>query len=159
MGENEIINYLLRLSDAKLVLMKDLLKLTKEQGNILETEKDEILDKLIQQKQTIIDKIDLLDREFVEKYSLLKKELGIESLQELKGQRMLDLQELKKKVHEIVEVVETIRPLDQENTEKIKKNIAKAKHNLKTIKTGRKAVTGYNNPFMETSSIFIDKKK
>lgn len=159
MKTEEIISYLSRLSDAKLVLMNNLLNITNEQCNILETEETEVLDQLIQQKQMIIDKIDLLDKEFVEKYGLLKKELGVEDLEEVAGDTISGFRELKEKIHKIVDVVEQIRPLDQQNTEKIKKSIAKVKSNLKNIKTGQKVVTGYNNQFKENHSVFFDKKK
>lgn len=159
MKTEEIISYLLRLSDAKFVLMNNLLKITEEQCNVLETEEVEILDQLIQQKQTTIDKIDLLDKEFAEKYGLLKKELGVEDLQAIGGETIPGFKELKEKVHKIVDIVEKIRPLDQENTEKIKKNIAKVQNNLKNIKNGKKVVKGYNNQFKEIHSVFIDKKK
>ncbi|SNS48285.1 FlgN protein [Anaerovirgula multivorans] len=155
----EIINYLQRLSDAKFVLMENLLKITGEQHRALEKEDWEVMDNLIQQKQKIMDKIDLLDKEFIEKYDILKKDLGIKELQEIDPEKLPGVEELKKKINRILEVVKKIQELDQENTQKIKKNITKAKENLKTIKTGRKAFEGYNSSYRETYSIFFDKKK
>ncbi|SES85984.1 FlgN protein [Natronincola peptidivorans] len=159
MKTEEVTNYLLRLTEAKLVLMKDLLKVTTEQSRILQTDEVEMLDSLIQQKQVIIEKINVLDKEFAEKYEMLKKELGVANLQELEGEAAESFKDLKEKIEKVIEVIEEIHLLDHANTEKIKENIAAAKKNIKTIKTGKKAVSGYNSTYNEGHSIFMDKKK
>lgn len=159
MRSQEFIDYLLRLSDAKLVLMKDLLRITEEQQEVIDNEKVEMLDQLIQQKQSIMEKIDLLDKEFLDKYGLLKSQLGVEDLQEIDGQKLPEFKELKEKISEVVSFVEKIQQLDRENTQSLKRNMEKVKQNLKTIRTGKKAITGYNSVYKESHSIFMDKKK
>ncbi len=159
MKTEQLINYLLRLSDAKLLLMKDLLETTKKQGQILDLEEAEDLEDLIREKQKLIEKIDVLDKEFVEKYDDLKKKLGVDKLQDLEGKELSGFQDLKSRIGEIMDVIHEISPLDQNNNEKIKGNILKIKKNLKTIKTGQKALSEYNKPYKENPSIFLDKKK
>ena len=155
----EIINYLLRLSDAKLTLLKKLLNISRDQERILSTDEAENLDQVLEKKQGVMDKIDLLDREFLDKYDILKKALGIGNLQELEGQNIPGLDKLQERIREIMEVLGEINIIDENNTKKIKENISKLQGNLKTIQTGKKVISGYGKPLEETPSIFIDKKR
>jgi hypothetical protein len=106
-----------------------------------------------------MEKIDVLDKEFMDKYSLIKEELGIENLQQYEGEVSETFKELKEKIAVIFKVIEEVHDLDQENTKKVKNNIAKSQQNIKSIKTGKRALAGYNQPYKESHSFFIDKKK
>ncbi|SDJ92891.1 flagellar export chaperone FlgN [Natronincola ferrireducens] len=159
MKKEEIMDYLLRLSEAKLLLVNKLFKNTEAQSKTLEPEKMQEMEIIIQEKQEIMGKIDIVDKEFVEKYAMLKKLLGITSLQELEGEEVPALKELQKKIGEIVKIIEEVQKLDEGNTEKMKRNIAEAKNNFKAVKAGKKVTAGYKNQYIESHSFFIDKKK
>ncbi|AKL93817.1 flagellar-associated protein FlgN [Clostridium aceticum] len=155
----ELVAYLLRISEGKRLLVNHLLKITQQQSKALEEEDTKALEDLIQEKQTVMAKVDVLDKEFVEKYNLIKEELGIENLQEYEGEMSATFKELREKIAGIFKVIEEVQRLDQANTKKVKNNITKAQQNIKSIKTGKKALTGYNQPYKENPSFFIDKKK
>ncbi|AOY75697.1 flagellar export chaperone FlgN [Clostridium formicaceticum] len=159
MIREELVAYLLRISQGKLLLVNHLLKITQQQSKALEEEDIKILEDLVQEKQGIMEKIDVLDKEFMDKYSLIKEELGIENLQQYEGEVSETFKELKEKIAVIFKVIEEVHDLDQENTKKVKNNIAKSQQNIKSIKTGKRALAGYNQPYKESHSFFIDKKK
>ena len=155
----ERIKYLLQLSEAKLVLMTNLLEATKEQREILSKEAEESLDASLQKRQVIMGKIDILDKEFLEKYNIVKKELGIENLEDFHGDLPAGFKELKAKAIEIMKKIEEIQSIDQSNQVKLKENMEKLQGDIRSLRNSKKAVSGYREYQGEMPSIFIDKKK
>lgn len=155
----EGIKYLLRLSEAKLVLVSNLLEITKEQREILHREEEEALEASLQKRQVVMGKIDVLDKEFLEKYNTVKKELGVESLQDFQGEFTPDLKALKEKITDIMKKIEETQLLDKSNTEKLRENMNKVQENIRTLKNNKKVVAGYKGYQGETHSLFLDKKK
>ena len=159
MSSKELVPYLYKLSEAKLTLMKDLMKKTKEQAKAIENEDTELLNKTIEDKNKIIEKIDLLDNEFLQKYERLKNYLGVESLEELSDNSQNQFKELKGKVSQITKETDKIKQVDRKNMQKMKQEMEKVQSNIQTVKKGKKAVKGYNEKYSKNSSIFIDQKK
>ncbi|MCC5909267.1 MAG: flagellar export chaperone FlgN [Clostridiaceae bacterium] len=159
MKAEETVDYLFRISQGKLKLVKDLLVLTKQQGEVLEAEEVKRLEALLSKKQELMDKIDLLDREFVEKYGLLKEALGIEDFKDLQHQKVHGLKDLQQRIQEIVTIMKEIQDINNINTSKMKESISQTKDKFKSMKTGKKAVASYTRQYKRSPSIYIDKKK
>lgn len=160
MSRGEIIEYLFKLSEGKLFLMKQLLTLTQQQSEGLESKATDILNQIIEQKQSIMDRIDILDKEFVEKYDLLKSELLIDQIGSLQHDDRDKMRLLQDKIKEIQSLTEKIQQIDRANVERVKQNINSIKSELKKVKFGKKISQSYgNNKVTDGISIFVDKKQ
>ncbi|ABR47012.1 conserved hypothetical protein [Alkaliphilus metalliredigens QYMF] len=159
----EIVSYLIRLSEGKMVLIQRLFDLTDEQQRTLKEEEMDKLNDLIFQKKEIMDKIDVLDLEFINKLENLKKSLGIQSLSDVQEEPVAGFKVLKSKIQQVYLMMEKIQQLDKGNQQLMELNLTKVKKELKNIKVGKKATKeygkGYGKDSMEPPSIFIDKKK
>lgn len=160
MGRGELIEYLFKLSEGKLFLINQLLTLTQQQSEGLESNETERLNEIIEQKQSIMSRVDILDKEFVDKYDLLKGEFLIDSEGSVEGQDKDKLRLLQDKIREIQVLTEKIQQIDNINVERLKKNMELVKSELKKVKFGKKISQGYsNNKAIDGVSIFIDKKQ
>ncbi len=159
MEKNDLINNLIRLSEGKLFLLKQLLTLSGQQSKNIESGEAEKLDKLIEQKQNIMTGIDVLDKEFVKKYDLLKSSVVIETLEGLKPNEKDKMKVLQNKIAEIYSLTEKIQKIDIANVEKVKKNLQSVQNELKKVRAGKRAVQGYSKKDTEGVSIFLDKKQ
>ncbi|MBU5676696.1 flagellar protein FlgN [Alkaliphilus sp. MSJ-5] len=160
MGREELIEYLLKLSEGKLFLINQLLTLTQQQSEGLESEESDILNEIIEQKQNIMDRIDVLDKEFVSKYDLLKGEFLIDNVETMQTDDKNSMRLLQDKIREIQVLTGKIQQIDNSNIERLKKNMELVKNELKKVKFGRKIAQGYgNNKVTDGISIFVDKKQ
>jgi len=156
----ELIEYLLKLSEGKLFLVNQLLTLTKQQSEGLESEETDILNEIIEKKQNIMSRIDILDKEFVGKYDLLKDEFLIDNVENMHGDDKNNMKTLQNKIREIHTMTEEIQQIDSVNVKRLKKNMELVKSELKKVKFGKKISQGYsNNKTTDRVSIFIDKKQ
>lgn len=160
MGREELIEYLLKLSEGKLFLINQLLTLTQQQSEGLESEESDILNEIIEQKQNIMDRIDVLDKGFVSKYDLLKGEFLIDNVESMQTDDKNSMRLLQDKIREIQMLTEKIQQIDNANIERLKKNMELVKNELKKVKFGKKITQGYgNNKVTDGISIFVDKKQ
>jgi len=159
-GRQELIEYLFKLSEGKLFLVNQLLTLTKQQSEGLESEETDILNEIIEQKQNIISRIDVLDKEFVGKYDLLKNEFLIDNVDNMHVDDKNNMILLQNKIKEIQILTKKIQQIDNINVERLKRNMELVKSELKKVKFGKKISQGYsNNKVTDKVSIFIDKKQ
>jgi len=159
-GRQELIEYLFKLSEGKLFLVNQLLTLTKQQSEGLESEETDILNEIIEQKQNIISRIDVLDKEFVGKYDLLKNEFLIDNVDNMHVDDKNNMRLLQNKIKEIQILTEKIQQIDNINVERLKRNMELVRSELKKVKFGKKVSKGYsNNKVTDKVSIFIDKKQ
>ncbi|QUH18998.1 flagellar export chaperone FlgN [Alkaliphilus sp. B6464] len=160
MGREELIEYLLKLSEGKLFLINQLLTLTQQQSEGLESEESHILNEIIEQKQNIMGRIDVLDKEFVSKHDLLKGEFLIDNVETMQADDKNNMRLLQDKIREIQMLTEKIQQIDNANIERLKKNMELVKNELKKVKFGKKIAQGYgNNKVTDGISIFVDKKQ
>ena len=159
MWKNNLIDNLIRLSEGKLFLLKQLLTLSIQQSKNIESGEAAKLDKLIEQKQNIMTRIDALDKEFIDKYDLLKNSAIIKVPEALDTAEKDKMRKLKDKVTEIHSLTDKIQKIDSANVEKLKKRLQSVKDELKKVRVGKKAVQGYSNKNIEGISIFLDKKQ
>jgi len=159
-GRRELIEYLLKLSEGKLFLIKQLLTLTQQQSEGLESEESDILNEIIAQKQNIISRIDILDKEFAGKYDLLKGEFLIDDVEAMHVDDKSNMKLLQDKIKEIQTLTQKMQQIDNANVERLKKNMELVKSELKKVRFGKKISQGYsNNKGTDGISIFIDKKQ
>ena len=160
MGRVELIEYLVKLSEGKLFLINQLLTLTQQQSEGLDSEEVDILNEIIEQKQSIMGRIDVLDKEFIGKYDLLKNEFLISNVGSMEDDDKNKMRYLQDKISEIQALTEKIQQIDNSNVERLKKNMELVRNELKKVKFGQKISKGYsNNKSTEGISIFIDKMK
>ncbi len=160
MGRVELIEYLVKLSEGKLFLINQLLTLTQQQSEGLDSEEVDILNEIIEQKQSIMGRIDVLDKEFIGKYDLLKNEFLISNVGSMEDDDKNKMRHLQDKISEIQVLTEKIQQIDNSNVERLKKNMELVRNELKKVKFGQKISKGYsNNKSTEGISIFIDKMK
>ena len=155
----EVVNYLIKLSDAKAQLLESLYQLSLLQEKALEDNSIDFLNKAIAEKQNIMKRIDILDKEFLDKYEAVKNRLGITSLESITGEPAKGFKELQEKVRYILEIVDKIRVVDDSNMKKAKANLDESQRQLKSLRVGKKAYSSYNKKSMEGASIFMDKKE
>ncbi|QUH24908.1 flagellar protein FlgN [Serpentinicella alkaliphila] len=154
----EIVSYLIKLSDGKFQLLNSMYDITLKQGKALKENNVELLNKAIGEKQDIIERIDILDKEFLEKYELVKRGLGIENIEKL-TEPVIGFKSLQSKIRDIMDMLNKIRQVDDSNVKQAKINMDESKKHLQNVRIGKKAYSSYNRKPMEGASIFLDKKE
>ena len=155
----EIVSYLIKLSDGKFQLLNSMYDITLKQGKALKENNVELLNKAIGEKQDIIERIDILDKEFLEKYELVKRGLGIENIEKLTEEPVIGFKSLQSKIRDIMDMLDKIRQVDDSNVKQAKINMDESKKQLQNVRVGKKAYSSYNKKPMEGASIFLDKKE
>lgn len=155
----EIVSYLIKLSDGKFQLLNSMYDITLKQGKALKENNVELLNKAIGEKQDIIERIDILDKEFLEKYELVKRGLGIENIEKLTEEPVIGFKSLQSKIRDIMDMLDKIRQVDDSNVKQAKINMDESKKHLQNVRVGKKAYSLYNRKPMEGASIFLDKKE
>ncbi len=159
MASDIYIEKLQEISGKKYELMCELNRLTREQSLVITEEGLDELDKLIEKKQAVIDKMMALDEEFDVCFQSFKKELGVNSLDELKASEVKGIGELQKTISRIMVVIKETIALERENSAKAKKLLETFGNEIKKLNQGKKASSAYNPPPVQFPSYFIDRKK
>jgi len=158
-ASKDLVDNLVKLSNGKMFLLKQLLILAEQQSKNIESGEAEKLDKIIKQKQGIMTKIDVLDEEFLGKYDLLKKNVVWETLEGLPPSEKSKIKELQDKIAEIYFLTEKLQKIDRANVEKLKRNLQSVQTEIRKVKEGRKITQGYSNKNIGEISIFVDERK
>lgn len=159
MENEELVIYLIKLSEGKLFLIQQLLTLTESQSYSLEKEESDKIEKILQQKQDLMNRIDILDEEFVNKYDILRKDSYIDNIDSLHLEGRENLKLLQNKISQIKNIIEKIQKIDKANMDKLKQNMESVKNKLKKVKYGKKVAKGYGEKKTGGYSIFVDKKR
>ena len=152
---------LIEYSEEKLEKLKEIKRLTEQQGAAIEKEDMGALNRLLAEKQRVIDYIDRCDDAFQEELIKLKEQLGISSLSMLKDIEDGD-GERKRLVSIVAEIVNTIRliqDLEKENHNKLVEGMEQVKKKLKKVRQGKKGLASYNSGSSMLFGSFIDKRK
>ncbi len=159
MAKSDLIDNLIKLSDGKLFLLKQLSVLTQQQSKNIDSEEAARLNDIIEQKQNIMKQVDVLDKDFLAKYDLLRGSVMLETLDGLQANEKDKMKILKDKITEIHSITEKIHKLDTANVEKLKKNLKSVQAELEKTRVGKKVLQGYTHQRPETISIFVDEKQ
>lgn len=155
----EYVERLQELSDKKYVLLKDILYLSKAQAQSIKDDNEEELERLVAAKQSHIDAIDKLDEEFNAYFISLKKELGIKSLDELKGRSIKGVDMLQNTIADILEIIKEISILETQNKAGVKKMFDEVSDEIRKLNQAKRVNNAYTNAPSKAPSYFIDKKK
>ncbi len=151
-------------SRTKKQYLREMLELTREQGNIIEQKDVEGLSRLIDEKQTRIDEINSLDDVFEESLMRVKQELKVNDLKELLAREsnyQSHMVLLKKEVSEIMILIEDLKKLEKENSEKLTHQKGEVTKKLKEARNNKLAANRFFNSrrSVTPNPTFFDTKK
>ncbi len=151
-------------SKTKKQYLREMLELTREQGNIIEQQDVEGLSRLIDEKQTRIDEINTLDDVFEESFMRIKQELKVNDIKELleiESNYQSHMVLLKKEVSEIITLIEDLKNLEKENSEKLSRQKDDVSRKLKEVRSNKLAANRYFNSrrSVTPNPTFFDTKK
>jgi flagellar biosynthesis/type III secretory pathway chaperone len=140
-------------------VLEEIYAVTKKQEQLLKetAEQTEELDKCMDQKSDCLEKLNQLDDGFDVLYRKVKKEL-----QESPGKFQKEIEELKKLVHDIMELSVSIQALEQKNKLAMERYFMRHRKNIQIYKSSRRRIDTYYNTmtgFNPHQSYFMDKKK
>ncbi|WP_313563082.1 flagellar protein FlgN [Ruminiclostridium cellobioparum] len=160
MNADQYIQKLLELSEKKLSGLRQILKLTEEQSNVITEDNVEELQRIIDLKQQQMDIIDELDQAFEVYYSRVKSVLGVQSLEEIRMSELNGAAELKQIITTIYDITRQIQNLESVNNKKVKEILNRLSSEIRQIKQGQVVNNGYNiGGKMPQQSYYFDKKK
>ncbi len=160
MTPEQYIQKLIEASEKKLIALRIILDLTKEQASIINEDSVEEIERLISLKQVQIDSIDELDSAFEVYYSRLKSVLGVESIEDIKVIQIKGAAELKQIVTTIFSTTKQIQSLEIDNKNRVQEILSKLGNDIKRVRQSKIANNGYNVAGnLPTPSYFFDTKK
>ncbi|WP_027630250.1 flagellar protein FlgN [Ruminiclostridium cellobioparum] len=160
MNADQYIQKLLELSEKKLNGLRQILKLTEEQSEVITEDQVDELQKIIDLKQQQMDSIDELDQAFEVYYSRVKTVLGVQSLEEVRMSELNGAAELKQIITTIYDIIKQIQRLEGMNNTKVRDILDKLSSEIRQIKQGQAVNNGYNiGSKLPQQSYYFDKKK
>ncbi|WP_024832783.1 flagellar protein FlgN [Ruminiclostridium josui] len=160
MTPEQYIQKLTDLSLKKLDNMKKILNLTKKQFEVITEDSINELQSLIDLKQKLIDEINELDDAFEVYYSRLKSILGIESMEEVSISKYNEAVKLQQTIREIFDTAKKIQTTENENNLKARGVLDSLGGQIRQIKQGKIANSGYNiGGKIPQQSYYFDTKK
>ncbi len=160
MNADQYIQKLLELSEKKLSGLRQILKLTEEQSNVITEDNVDELQRIIDLKQQQMDIIDELDQAFEVYYSRVKSVLGVQSLEEIRMSALTGAAELKQIITTIFDITKQIQSLENDNGKKVRDILNKLTLEIKQVNQGKIANNGYNiGGKLPQQSYYFDKKK
>lgn len=160
MNADQYIQKLLELSEKKLNGLRQILKLTEEQSNVITEDNADELQRIIDLKQQQMDIIDEFDQAFEVYYSRLRSVLGVQSLEEIRMSELNGAAELKQIVTTIYDITKQIQSLEGMNNKKVKDILNRLSSEIRQVKQGQVVNNGYNiGSKLPQQSYYFDKKK
>uniref|UniRef100_A0ABU9VUA5 Flagellar export chaperone FlgN n=1 Tax=Anoxynatronum sibiricum TaxID=210623 RepID=A0ABU9VUA5_9CLOT len=164
MDINETVNNLTQYLNEKQGILKDLLRFTMEQKEILNTSEDldlEAFTLLLTERGRLMEQADKVDALFLTAFQSLKEHLGISSMEEIPAGEISreQVQGLQGAVGQVQQLLKAIQQVDDENRETMKKQMASLKKEITQVQQGKKAIHGYANTKQPQPSLFMDQKE
>jgi hypothetical protein len=159
MSPEKYIQRLNEILQKKILLLQDILVLTKAQAEVINEDEIDSLNKLIDKKQTKIDVVNELDEEFNVYFQRLKSSLGVKSIAGLDASGLEGAKELKDVTAEILNLINRISELEKQNTGNGKSLLDHLGGEIKKINQNKKVSSAYSPGPVSVPSYFIDKKK
>lgn len=161
MTPSEYITKLTEISQKKIVILKEILILTKRQSENIQEDCLDTLKYIVEEKQRFMDDVDKLDDAFEVYFKRLKSTLGIESLDKLTSNAKIgDTATLKNHIQEIFNLLNQIDLLDKDNNEKGKTLMTKLSTEIKKVNQKKIINNGYKPASsMPQQSLYFDTKK
>jgi hypothetical protein len=160
MTAEQYIQKLYELSVKKLEGLRQILKFTNEQRNVITEDNIEELQRIIDLKQQEMDAIDELDQAFEVYYSRLKSLLGVESLEEIKMADLTGAAELKQIITTIYGMTKEIQNIENVNNKKVRDILNRLSSEIRQVTQNKMVNNGYNiGNKPPQQSFYFDKKK
>lgn len=160
MTPEQYIQKLIEISEKKLDCIREILKLTNEQSNVISEDSAEEIERLIGLKQLQIDMINELDKAFEVYYARLKSILGVQSIEEIRIRQIQGAAELKQIITTIFNTSKQIQSLEVENKNRVQAIVTKLGDDIKRVRLSRVANNGYSVAAkLPQQPYFFDKKK
>lgn len=152
------IDTLINFSNAKIEALEKILMISNNQLSIISDIETTKLFELIDEKQIHIDFINDIDNQFENILGQLKKELGVNSLEEIDGKKLRNMDFLKDCITRIFSLTKSIQEVETKNNEAIRFARDEIKQKIDTINAGKKVIANYNKAPIN-DAIFVDRKK
>lgn len=160
MTAEQYIQKLFSLSTKKLDGLREILKLTDKQSDVITEDSVKELQEIINLKQHQMDMIDEIDAAFEVYYSRMKSLLGVQSLEEIRMSDLDGAAEFKQIVTTIFDITKQIQRLESDNNKKVRDVLAKLGMDIRQVNQSKIANNGYNvGGKLPQPSYFFDKKK
>ncbi|HZK28037.1 MAG TPA: flagellar export chaperone FlgN [Thermoclostridium sp.] len=159
MQKQAIINEMMALSNKKYNMLIKLKELSKKQNEAFGEERLDSVENILNDKDALISDISEIDEAFIGHSDSLKKLLGISSLTEIENTNVEGRRELKELIECITNTVEEIIEIEKQGQDiafNMRNSFSKE---IKTLNSGKKMTTAYNNKPLNNPSYFFDKKK
>jgi len=150
-----VMENLIEISKNKSDILNDIYMITVEQSRVIAKEDIEGLNDLIDKKQVLIDNAQNLDSEFEKIVDDLKLVYGVERLDEIDICKE-EVSKIQAVVKLIMDKVKLIRKLEMENSSLLREMKDNMEKKIKSIKTGKKAVSNYGYANMQ-QPVYFDK--
>lgn len=154
-------NYLQVLADSldkKIVILKELERITKEQKTIAQADEfdDDAFDNSVERKGTLIDELEKLDNGFELLYNSVKTQL-----ESSKDRYAGEIKNIQSKVAVILDMTASLQVMENSNKKLIESKFASVRKEIHQVKKSREMASNYyktmNN--INGESYFLDKKK
>jgi len=153
------IDRLVEITDKKYAQLEEILRITNDQTACINTDGISGLEKLIEAKQQVIDNINKLDDEFEVYFVRLKSVIKVNSLDEIKNQKIPGTDILKNSVGRVLGILAQIDQIEKTNNQNAKKVLIDIGNDIKTLNIGKRANNAYIPKQSQVESYFFDKKK
>ena|GEM_PF-7032853 len=156
MIENKV-NILINLLKDKLQLIDQYFELTQQQTKMINKEKVDKLNKLMDKKSLIFQKIEELDEKIDNNLNFIKNISSVNQIGELNIPKnlFLEYQNLKEELEN--KIIKT-HQLERDNKSLMENKFAEVKAELRRVRTGKKTRAKYYQGATQTSGYFVDKK-
>ena len=153
-----LFNKLLSFSNEKKNNLEEILRISKEQTEVIKDENVDGLNELIDIKQKFIDKINFLDDQFNKTFEELKKIAGNIDMKDIDGRKFSKAKELQECIVSITEIIAQIMEFEKINSNFSKELHTELKNKLTQIRNSKKANAGYASK-AKPPSVYFDKLK
>ncbi len=159
MTTDQYVQKLLELSLKKLEGLRQILRYTEEQSNVITEDNVEELQRIIELKQQEMNSIDELDEAFEVYYTRLKSILGVQSIEEIKMSELSGAAELRQIITSIYEMTKQIQNIEVLNSKKLRESLNLLSVEIRQVKQGQMINNGYNIGGKVPQQSYFDQKK
>jgi hypothetical protein len=156
----ELIESLIKLLQEKKVYYSKINFITKSQQDAIKTSNDELLEKLVNEKQVVIDKLNCNDFEFLNNFNEMKKILNVDDISKANLEMYPKLKIVKELVAEIKKIGNEINETDNINRSSLNKEMEELRGEIEEITSRKKVSNAYANVYKQNeASYYFDRKK
>ncbi|SJZ44036.1 FlgN protein [Selenihalanaerobacter shriftii] len=149
LDQENLINEIINIYKQKLLIYKQILKLTKEQQQAIEKKEWQNLKQIIEDKEKKINNIEKLEAQLISYKRQLAQQNNLQ----------LDAKEFKEIIENIYQIMHQINKLEKDNQEQIINQKNKVQKKMQDINAGLNINRAYDGAVNNYEGKFIDNKK